>query len=83
MTGTCPANPALCPPAPPAVGTGAGRQARDKGAQYKAILYCPVLTGWPRSFIKVRHLLARIHRFVKGNDPLHYASIEILDFFRR
>ena len=32
---------------------------------------------------KVRHLLARIHRFVKESDPLHHASIEILDFFRR
>jgi hypothetical protein len=33
--------------------------------------------------VKVRHLLARIHRFVKGDDPLHHPSMEILDFFRR
>jgi hypothetical protein len=31
---------------------------------------------------KIREFLARIRRFVKGG-PLHYGSIEILDFFRR
>jgi hypothetical protein len=38
--GTCPASPPLCAgslPAPPSVGTGAGRQER---AQYKAIIHC-------------------------------------------
>jgi hypothetical protein len=35
------------------------------------------------AMLKVRHLLARIHRFVKGGGPLRYASIEILDFFKR
>jgi hypothetical protein len=33
--------------------------------------------------MKVRQLLAGIHRFVKGIDPFQHASMEILDFFRR
>jgi hypothetical protein len=38
--------------------------------------------------MKAGHLLARIHRLVKGNGLRHYlsidiASIEILDFFTR